>query len=300
LGIFGGKNKKKCEICIGRGREFLISGSYILAAREYTDVITDLDPDNKTGLHLWAYYGIALSSLAMAFLQYSQRIISNLDFEKYIAQAEQNIQLETKGGIIVENLEEFIKSQYTDNFIVYQLQQAIYYFEKTRDLSILSSMAGVTAATTGEGIKISESPDWNVKATLVSTIRKEPRWGRPLPVYSLEPLDLHCRHGLRDAKRLLHLILVEHHHQEQHDDIPHFYREGVPCPCTWVDRNNVCSVCSIIGPKPQSFFNEVDTYKQFVRQLAVADADATHLKTCHHCQTCKHPAHAHVLPRDDK
>ena len=59
LGIFGGSKEKKCQECIRRGYQILRDGTRyqmlsdkILAAYFQFRKVKELDPDNKTGLHV--------------------------------------------------------------------------------------------------------------------------------------------------------------------------------------------------------------------------------------------------------
>ena len=224
-----------------------------------------LDPDNKTGLHLWACYGVALSSLAMAFEDYSIRNKDNTDgmdenpLDRYRRYMQER-------GVIMGNLEIF----YSDHFIVSQLQESIYYFKQTRD-HLLKTLAGIeeAAGLSGEGIKIANPPYWDLKTHICATALEEPKWEEQWSIYSLEPLDQHCNYGMRDAERLHYLILMDHHHQDQHNSTLYLgnYNVRGPCPCAWNVSKNVCLACNYIEINSQSFFNALNKYRQLVQKV---------------------------------
>ena len=145
-----------------------------------------------------------------------------------------------------------------------------------------------------EAIKITQAPNWDTMTTIASTIRHEPKWEEQWSIYSLEPLDQHCTYGMRDAERLRYLILMDHHHQDQHNSIPHLgnYNVRGPCPCAWNVSKNVCLACNLIERNSQSFFNALNKYRQLVQKVWKEAAEILEAK--------KAEFDKDVLPRDDK
>ena len=219
MGIFTGRKKKKCEECLKRGRQILRNEQPLAARLQFSKVLHDLDPDNKTELHVWACYGMALSSLDEAFENYANR---NTDRTEYIAQVERNLK---DSGIGVEvgepgqyymsraDLKQHIATMDSDEYILSRLQEAAKYFTATLDLNPISYDVLISRPK-DQKIEFESAKIMNIFGKVQYHLimeRGEKHNIIPHVFYYLEPLDLHCKYGIEDARRLIHKIYLEKH-----------------------------------------------------------------------------------------
>ena len=191
-----------------------------MAARlQFSKVLHDLDPDNKTELHVWACYGMALSSLSEAFENYVNR---NTDRTEYIAEVERNLK---DSGIGVEvgepgqyymsraDLKQHIATMDSDEYILSRLQEAAKYFTATLDLNPISYDVLISRPK-DQKIEFESAKIMNIFGKVQYHLimeRGEKHNIIPHVFYYLEPLDLHCKYGIEDARRLIHKIYLEKH-----------------------------------------------------------------------------------------
>ena len=221
MGIFGGKNKKKCEECIARGRRMLTEKRYDEAGLTLTEVIADLDPDNKTGLHVRARYLFALSRLFGTFDRYCNR-----NTERGIARGEAEEHIQSLGKLVA--------GSNSDEWLLISSKLAIKHFTATLDLKPISYDIDAVRGMEFEVIRIAMVPDW-----VINVITKEEQW----EFYSLEPLDIHCGYGIRNAEALIRKIYREHHHKQDPEFFHRVDQYGLGPACRWAGNKNGCSVC---------------------------------------------------------
>ena len=182
---------------------------------EFDEVFDNLDPDNKTGLHVRARYGYALANFSEAFWRYSNR---NTKRGKLIGQVEENVR--ACGGAAGSN---------SDEYILMRLQRAIENFEKTLDLNPMSYDAEVKGSKKEFNFIRIENIFGRWQSGFYITFGeaqhnhsgKCSKW----EFYSEQPLDLHCEYGIRDADLLIYRMSheqkeVEDTRQEAEDDDP--------------------------------------------------------------------------------
>ena len=189
-----------------------------LAARiQFSEVLHDLDPDNKTGSHVWACYGMALSSLSLAFFLYLNR---NTDHAESIAQLERYLKvglkekkLDQRISVSHDGLKQDIASMHSDEYILSRLQEAAKYFTATLDLNPISYDVLISRPK-DQKIEFESAKIMNIFGKVQYHLimeRGEKHNISPHVFYSLEPLDLHCKYGIEDARRLIHKIYLEKH-----------------------------------------------------------------------------------------